>query len=144
MTGKLFETLSRRYLQCDSTKPWVFWHRYWSRKAGGWKEGAFLDRKTLMKRLCLKAEVKYFRYHALRHSGASIMDHNGARLDGIQNLLGHDNRTTTLIYLHKLNGSEKTAMEIYEQARQKSQTDSHIKKRRDSDPHARIPCKSLD
>ncbi|MGA3114014.1 MAG: tyrosine-type recombinase/integrase [Syntrophobacteraceae bacterium] len=127
MTGKLFEILSRRYLQHDPTKPWVFWHRYWSRKAGEWKEGPFLDRKTLMKGLCLEAGVKYFRYHALRHSGASLMDHNNAPLDGIQNVLGHETRTTTLIYLHKLDGSERKVMQIYEQARQKSHTDSHIK-----------------
>jgi integrase len=72
MTEKLFEILSRRFKSRDKKKPWVFWHRYWSAKEGKISEGPFQDRKKIMKVLCKKAGVKYFRFHPLRHAGASI------------------------------------------------------------------------
>jgi hypothetical protein len=34
MSAKLFEVLSRRHNNRDKAIPWVFWHRYWSRKKG--------------------------------------------------------------------------------------------------------------
>jgi hypothetical protein len=66
--------LQDRSAKRDSDKPWVFWHCYWSRKNGRFIEGPYGDRKKLMKRLCVKAGVRYFRFHPIRHSGASIMD----------------------------------------------------------------------
>ena len=33
MTMKLYDILLRRYENRDKTKQWVFWHRYWDRKA---------------------------------------------------------------------------------------------------------------
>lgn len=83
-------------------------------------EGPFGDRKKLMKRLCEKAGVRYFRFHPIRHSGASIMDGNGVPLGAIQRILGHENRRTTEIYLHSMGDSERDAMRVFEQARQKS------------------------
>ena len=74
MTQTLHDVLMHRYENRDPDKPWVFWHRYWSRKAGKFVEGPYGDRKKLMKRLCKKAGVRYFRFHPIRHSGASIMD----------------------------------------------------------------------
>jgi len=90
MTKQLFETLVCRYENRDPSKPWVFWHRYWSRKQGRFVEGPYGDRKKLMKRLCKKAGVRYFRFHPIRHSGASIMDGNGVPLGAIQRILGHE------------------------------------------------------
>ena len=55
-----------------------------------------------MKTLCKKADVKYFRYHALRHLGASILDRANVNIGSIQRLLGHENRITTEIYLHSI------------------------------------------
>lgn len=128
MTENLFEILSRRHTHRDKTKPWVFWHTYWSSKTGEKKEGTFKDRKKIMKSLCKKASVKYFRFHALRHSGASIMDNKNVPLGTIQRILRHENRTTTEIYLHSIGDSERLAMAIYEQARKNSHTDSHTEK----------------
>lgn len=125
MTNRLYEVLWRRYLVRDKTKPWVFWHAYLSSKTGEKKEGPFKDRKKFMKTLCKKAGVRYFRFHALRHSGASVMDNNNVSLGAIQRILGHENRTTTEIYLHTLGETERKAIEIFEKSREKSHTDSH-------------------
>jgi integrase len=119
MTQKLHEILMRRYENRNPDKPWVFWHRYWSRQHGRFVEGPYGDRKKLMKRLCEKAGVRYFRFHPIRHSGASIMDGNGVPLGAIQRILGHENRKTTEIYLHSMGDSERDAMRVFEQARQK-------------------------
>ena len=67
MTNKLFQVLSYRYKHRDRSKPWVFWHCYWSRTLNDWAEGPYNDRKRIMKILCRKAGVRYFRYHTLRH-----------------------------------------------------------------------------
>ncbi len=75
MTLKLYEILTRRFEEREHEKTWVFWHRYWSSKENDWKEGPFIERKKFMATLCRKAEVKYFRFHALRHAGASLLEH---------------------------------------------------------------------
>lgn len=125
MTNRLYATLSRRFKERDRSKEWVFWHRHWDRKLKQWVEGPFKDRKGIMRSLCKKAGVRYFRFHALRHAGASLMDQFNIPLGSIQRILGHENRTTTEIYLHRVGESEKAAMDLYERARQNSHTDSH-------------------
>ncbi len=50
-TQKLCEVLSQRHEKRDKAKPWIFWHRYWSRKRGRFVEGTFGDRKKVMKRI---------------------------------------------------------------------------------------------
>ncbi len=127
MTQKLYEILNRRHENRDPNKPWVFWHRYWSRKRGRFCEGPFGDRKLIMKSLCEKAGVKYFRFHAIRHSGASTMDGNNVPIGAIQRILGHENRKTTEIYLHSIGELEREAIASFEREREKSQTDYHTK-----------------
>ena len=61
MTQNLYEVLSHRHERRDPNKPWVFWHRYWSRKKKQFVEGPFGDRKKLMRGLCKAAKVRYFR-----------------------------------------------------------------------------------
>jgi integrase len=121
MTQKLYEVLSRRFVERDKTKPWVFWHTYRSRKSGQKHEGPYKVRPKLMKPLYKKAGVPYFRFHAIRHSGASIMDTSGVPLGAIQRILGHENRKTTEIYLHSFGEAEKVAISNYDCARQNSQ-----------------------
>ncbi|MFH1991925.1 MAG: tyrosine-type recombinase/integrase [Pseudomonadota bacterium] len=125
MTQKMYEVLKSRFENRASDKPWVFWHRYWSRKKGRFVEGPFGDRKKLMRRLCDKAGVRYFRFHPIRHSGASTMDGNNVPIGAIQRILGHKNRKTTEIYLHSIGDLERQAMATFERAREKSHTDSH-------------------
>jgi integrase len=81
-----------------------------------------------MRTLCKKAGVSYFRFHALRHSGASIMDNSGVPLGSIQRILGHENRKTTETYLHSLGEAERQAMQIYEDAK-KSLTQNEANKK---------------
>ena len=91
---------------------------YYSTKNHRWEEGPFWDRKKLMKALCEKAGVPYFRFHAIRHAGASLMDSINTPIGTIQKILGHENRQTTEIYLHTFNDSEKQAIRAYEAARE--------------------------
>jgi integrase len=98
LTNRLFGILSRRYAERDPAKPWVFWHTYHSSKTGEKLEGPFRNRKRIMKTLCRNAGVAYFRYHAIRHAGASAMDSNNVPIGATQRILGHENRTTTEIY----------------------------------------------
>jgi len=65
-----------------------------------------------MKSLCKKAGVHYFRFHALRHFGASVLDQANIPIGSIQRILGHESRTTTEIYLHSFGEGEKFAMEV--------------------------------
>lgn len=130
MTNKLCEVLSRLYEKRDKTKPWIFWHRYWSRKKNDWVEGPYKVRSKIMKSLCKKVDVKYFRYHALRHFGASILDNENVRIGSIQKLLGHENRRTTEIYLHSIGEAEREAMRIFEDAMQNSHMDSHTENKK--------------
>jgi integrase len=132
MTDKLFEVLSRRYANRDKRVPWLFWHRYWSRKIGGWTIGPFIERKKIMRTLCKRAGVRYFRYHALRHFGASLLEQANVAIGSIQRLLGHENRSTTELYLHSIGESEREAMDVLnERFETFSHTDSHTKKKGD-------------
>ena len=110
MLKKLYDILYYRYQNRDPSKPWIFWHRYWSRKANEFVEGPFIDRKKIMKTLCEKAGVKYFRFHPFRHFTASILDDLGTPIGIIQRILGHTNRKTTEGYLHSIGEAERNAM----------------------------------
>jgi len=112
MTQTLLDVLTRRHGRREPNQPWVFWHTYRSSKTGEVREGPYQDRKKFMKTLCKKAGVKYFRFHALRHSGASLMDACNVPIGSIQRILGHENRTTTEIYLHSIGDSERAAITV--------------------------------
>ena len=111
MLDRLHDLLWRRHQRRDPDKPWVFWHRYWSRKEKKWVEGPYADRKGIMKTLCSKADVPYFRFHALRHLGASMMADEGKPISAIQRILGHENLKTTERYLHALGEAEREAIQ---------------------------------
>ncbi|MBL4903899.1 MAG: tyrosine-type recombinase/integrase [Desulfocapsa sp.] len=72
--------------------------------------------------MCAKAGVQYFKYHALRQAGASLMDNINTPIGTIQKILGHENHRTTEIYLHSFNKTEKQEIRAYEAARKKSHT----------------------
>ncbi|MFA4902253.1 MAG: tyrosine-type recombinase/integrase [Desulfobaccales bacterium] len=125
MTQKVFDILSRRFSERERNIPWVFWHSYVDQSSGEREVGPFKDRREVLKNLCAKAGIRRFGFHALRHAGASLMDNCNIPLGSIQRILGHENRTTTEIYLHSINQSEFAAMAVYEQARGESHSDSH-------------------
>ena len=129
MTDRLHQILKRRYSQRDPTRPWVFWHIYTSSKTGEKCQGPYKERKKIMRTLCRKAGVRYFRFHGLRHSGASVMDQSNVPIGTIQRILGHENRQTTEIYLHSVGEAERVAMRAFEQATTGSfsHTESHTR-----------------
>jgi integrase len=101
------------YKRRDPSVSWVFHHRYWSRKEGRFIVGPYKDRKKLMTTLCKKAKIKYFRYHPLRHFGATMLAALGVPLAEIQLLLGHEDIATTQRYIHSLVGADRQAMEAF-------------------------------
>ena len=111
MVPKLQDILYHRYQQRDDTIPWVFWHEYWCRDRQRWIKGPYKDRKKIMGTLCRRAGVRYFRYHAIRHLTASVLDEMGTPIGTIQRILGHQNRKTTEIYLHSIGDAERKAMD---------------------------------
>ena len=130
--GLLFDILSRRFMKRDKSKPWIFWHRYWNRAKKEWVEGPYKERKRIMRTLCKNANVKYFRFHALRHFGASLLDQANVSMGSIQRILGHENRSTTEIYLHSIGNAERVAMDVLnEMVCEFSHTKSHTNEKRD-------------
>ncbi|MCK5680838.1 site-specific integrase [bacterium] len=115
MTNWLYDILKKKFDEKNPALPWVFWHRYWSSKKMDWVEGQYKDRKRLMSGLCKKAGVRYFRFHALRHLGASILEKENTPITDIQGILGHEKRSTTEIYLHSIGTGKVAAMEQFEE-----------------------------
>ena len=50
------------------------------------------------------------------------MDKSDVPIGAIQRILGHQNRSTTEIYLHSLDDAERDAIAVFEQAQKKSHT----------------------
>ena len=71
-------------------------------------------RSKFLRTACRKAKVKTFTYHNLRHYGASKMDNANISLVDIQEVLGHEQITTTAIYIQSLKHSVKNAMKVLE------------------------------
>jgi integrase len=127
MTNEIRQRLWRRYQHRDPEISWVFWHEYTYRK--GPKKGetvrkSYEDRRSFMRTLCRKAGIKYFRFHPLRHAGASMLADKGVAPNTIQEMLGHSNLKTTERYLHSVKGAVRDAMATYEESRSKFTTDS--------------------
>ena len=83
-----------------------------------------------MKTLCKNAKVRYFPFHAFRRFGASLLDRALTPIGAIQRILGHENRTTTEIYLHSIGESEREAMKIF---------DNEIGENPQTNPQTEIP-----
>ncbi|MFO8111368.1 MAG: tyrosine-type recombinase/integrase [Desulfosalsimonadaceae bacterium] len=71
----------------------------------------FIKRNHFMKRLCEKAEVPPFGFHAIRHLIATRLYHMGKPLGAIQMILRHKSAATTERYLKSL-GLEETRMHL--------------------------------
>ncbi|MDH5525652.1 MAG: site-specific integrase [Desulfobulbaceae bacterium] len=86
--------------------PWVF-----ADKEG--KQLTYSTKRYMMERLCKKAGIKPFSFHAIRHHVASILSDSGkASLGQIQKLLRHRRSTTTDNYLKTLNTNLKQVPSI--------------------------------
>ena len=53
------------------------------------------------------------------------MDSMNIPIGTIQRILGHENRSTTEIYLHSIGNIERQAMAVFEAASEKSHSKSH-------------------
>jgi integrase len=127
LTERLAVNLEERFQKKMSDCPWVFYTSYVDSRTKRKVVTPFRRyRRTILKTLCRKVGVKPFTFHTLRHAGASIMDNNNAPIAAIQRILGHENRTTTEIYLHTMRDAERLAISVYEDALKKSHTDSHM------------------
>jgi integrase len=62
----------------------------------------FKNRHHFMKRICKKAKVEPFGFHAIRHLAATVQYHKGQSLNWLQAFLRHKNATTTEKYLQTL------------------------------------------
>ncbi len=62
----------------------------------------FKLRSQFMRKICAKAGVKPFGYHAIRHLHASILFNEGSELSTVQKQLRHTSPTTTVRYLRTL------------------------------------------
>ena len=62
----------------------------------------FKKRQHFMKRLCEKAKVKPFGFHAIRHLTATILYHKGYKVSQIQAVLRHKSAQMTERYLKSL------------------------------------------
>jgi integrase len=72
--------------------------------------GKYAHRGKFMHRLCAKAGVLPFGYHAIRHLTATILAHSGLDLPSIQAILRHHNPVTTSRYIQSL-GVQTNALE---------------------------------
>lgn len=64
--------------------------------------GPFKERRHFMRRICDKAGVKPFGFHAIRHLSASALYHLGYSVSTIQTILRHKSPSTTELYLKSL------------------------------------------
>lgn len=110
MPSPLRRVLQLRYTRRNKSELWVFPNRYPTSRSDG--SGRFSQLSNVMSRLCRKAGVKPFTFHALRHYGASYLERRGVDLGTIQKLLRHKNINTTRLYLHTLSEDVKRGADV--------------------------------
>ena len=130
MTERVFDILSRRYVVRNPDYPWVFCNIYVEWQTGKKVTTSYSYRPTILRTLCKEAGGKKFTYHDLRRAGASIMDSENVPIGSIQKILGHENRSTTELYLYSIGNPLHDAIAVYEAATEKSHTDSHTDEKR--------------
>lgn len=106
MTKKLGEVMHRRWKTRKKDSPYVFCRPDGNRYS---RHEHFI--RNFMPRLCKKANVRPFGFHAIRHRVATIlMDSGKATLSDIQHFLRQKRATTTEVYLRSLKpGSSEIA-----------------------------------
>lgn len=62
----------------------------------------FTNRQHFMRRICKRAKVKPFGFHAIRHLSASVLWNEGIDIKDVQLILRHMSQATTERYLHRL------------------------------------------
>jgi integrase len=86
---------------------WVFYNR----KTGG----RYNRRPKFMAMVCRKAGIKKYGFHTLRHLSATLLaDQPKVSKKTIQGLLRHRSLTTTELYLHSIDESQRKAVKSLE------------------------------
>lgn len=71
----------------------------------------FLRRPKFMKRICKKAQIDYYTFHAIRHFVATYLhDIMKVPTGVLSGILGHENKRTTEIYLHSVDEAQRDAL----------------------------------
>lgn len=136
MTDELHSILWRRWSAQDKSETWVFENP----RTGTVYHRGSKEIRSMFKRLCHKAGVKYFSSHAVRHHVATVLkDSHKATPFQIQRFLGHMNLRTTERYLHELDVDRGIA-EILEYARF-PESSAHNSAHEDGPPHKKSPRK---
>ena len=81
------------------------------------KHGDYLSVTALsnwFKHFLKKNNLPYIKFHALRHTSATILLVNGTNIKTVSSRLGHTNLTTTNRYLHALTDVDVIAAEMFE------------------------------
>jgi len=108
MTSELRMVLSEWWLQRPvKESPYVFICLNKENFCEAYFGKPYTNRQHFMKKLCKRAGVKVFGFHAIRHLTASILYHKGYDVSVIQSILRHKSPTTTNRYLKSL-GLEAT------------------------------------
>jgi len=106
MNDSLFQILNRRYSRQNGSSEFVFcFGKY--------------QLRSMMNKLCSKAGVPNFGFHALRHCAASLTFSVGnIDLKTMQRSLRHQRLSTTEIYLHEVGAGVKEAFAALEKMAQ--------------------------
>jgi integrase len=72
----------------------------------------FTNRQHFMRRVCKRAGVKPFGFHAIRHLSASVLWNEGVDIKDVQLILRHMSQATTERYLHRLGLLQPTGERI--------------------------------
>lgn len=100
MTDELTEALSGHFKGSNSFNVFV-----------SENDKNYVERIKFMPKICKKAGIKPFGYHAIRHLTATTLYHNGCDLATIQAILRHKSPSTTERYLKTLGVTKvKTAL----------------------------------
>lgn len=104
INDELYEVLRWLWRRADKKNPYVFPNPKTGEPYG--------SRRALLRNLCVKAGVRRFGFHALRHHAASKLLKERVDIATIQELLGHESVRTTQIYLHALTDQKREAMNL--------------------------------
>jgi integrase len=108
MSETLYSCLKKRWNERDKSSPYVF-----TKPGGGIYTKNDKPIKEMMDKLCRKAGVRKFGFHAIRHHVAMILEDSGkATLREIQKMLRHKRPTTTDNYLKGLSPTMKRVASI--------------------------------
>jgi integrase len=104
MTAELYSILAEHKLQNKSE--YVFIEKQTGKP--------YAIRSHYMIRLCKRAGVKHFCFHAIRHLAATILAYGGLDIPSVQSILRHKNPNTTARYIKSLGVQPEKVDRIFE------------------------------